>query len=414
MNILFLHYSFKNDGVTRALLNSIRGLKELHLGINFIAGVDSFSASIPEYVEKKYIDWSAQDIVSQIKNIAEDADVVIIENPTVGMYPRATFAFKEYSEKNLDKKIIYRIHDLIDDRPHLFEEFRKVFDNFDEIYPTSENVSFLALTSFDKKRLIDKGLKNVNILPNSIILSDLSNNFDENKNLREVFESEKIVNPGEKILVYPVRVEKRKNIEEALLITKLLNESGGNYRLIVTIPYLGDYMEELEHLAKEYDIPCSIGRASKYISFSKEDKFTIVDLYSISDLVISTSVREGFGFTFIEPWIAGIPVIGRKISSVTEDFEINGINLNHLYGNNVLHNDKDPKERLKKVKKILSNPEKLKEFSKRLDLKNRISQSQSVLENNREAVKKYYDHINVAKQFLDYIKLPTPNIVNHN
>ena len=403
MKILFIHDVFDESGVIRSVLNNVKGLRELSGEIEFIFAGSSFVSSIPEYVEKRYIDWGAQDIVSQIQEIAEDADFVIIENPTVGLFPKSTLAFKEYAEQNPDKKIIYRVHDFIDDRPSLFDEFKKVFDNFDDIYPVSNNVSFLTLTSFDKKRLIKKGLTNVNVLPNSIVVSDLCTNKEKALDLRKTFEEKGIVNPGEKILVYPVRVLRRKNIEEAILLTKILNQSGEEYKLIVTLPYEEEYKREIENLASDYNVSCSVGKVSKHISFSKKDDFTIADLYSISELVISTSIREGFGFAFIEPWITGIPLIGRKISYVTEDFEINGIDLSHLYDNSILHNSEDPKKRMDNVITILSNPEKFREVSKKLDLKNRIKKSLLVIESNREAIKNHYDHLNVAKQLLRYI-----------
>ena len=404
MKILFLHYAFKSDGVTRCVLNNISGLTKLSGNISFILAGDCFASSIPSDIEKRSIDWEAPDIVSQIQEIAKDADVVIIENPTVGILPKATLAFKRYAEKNQDKRVIYRIHDLIDDRPHLFEEFKKTFDNFDDIYPNSNNVSFLTLTSFDKRRLTEKGLNNIEVLPNSIVISDLDINGEKSLGLRTLFEKKGIVKPGEKIIAYPVRIERRKNIEEAMLLTKILNEGGDNYRLIVTVPFDENYEKELEILADKHKIPCSIGKASKYISFDKKDKFTIADFYAASDLVISTSVREGFGFVFVEPWLAGTSVMGRAIPSVTEDFQTNGVDLSYLYDNDILHNSNDPRERMKKVERILYNLNELNGASKILDIKNRINKAVDLINQNKEAIKKHYSHVNIAEQLLENIK----------
>jgi hypothetical protein len=404
MKILFLHYAFKSDGVTRCVLNNISGLKKLSKNISFVLAGNCFAPSIPSDIEKRYIDWNSSDIVSQIREITRDVDVIMIENPTVGIFPKATLAFKEYSEKNKDKKILYRIHDLIDDRPHLFENFRKTFDNFDDIYPSSNNVSFLTLTSFDKRRLIKKGLNNVRVLPNSIVISDLDINHEKSLGLRTLFEKKGIVKPGEKILAYPVRIERRKNIEEAMLLTKILNEGEENYRLIITIPFDEDYKKELEILADKYQIPCSFGKASKYISFDKKDEFTIADFYSTSDLVISTSVREGFGFVFVEPWLAGTPIIGRAISSVIEDFQTNRIDLSYFYGNNLLPVSNDSKERMKKIDEILSNPNKLNKISKILNIKNRIKKAIDLINQNKKEIKENYNHLNIAKQLLENIK----------
>lgn len=403
MKILFLHYSFKEAGVTRTILNNVMGLRAHSNNLKFIFAGDSFSSSIPQDIEKRYINWNMPDVLSQIQKVTKDADIVIIENPTVGEFPKITLTFKEYAEKNPDKKIIYRIHDLIDDRPHFFKDFKKIASNFWEIYPRSNNVSFLTLTSFDKRRLIQKGLKNVEVLPNSIVVSDLHNSKAKSLSLRKTFEREGIINPGEKILAYPVRVLRRKNIEEAILLTKILNEKEDTYRLVVTIPFDEDYKVEIENLAKDYGVPCSIGKASKYIGFDKKEKHTIAEFYSISDLVISTSVGEGFGFAFIEPWIAGTPVIGRKISYTTGDFEKNGINLNHLYDKDILEFSEDTTERMKEIRLILSDISKLRQLSVNLDIPNRIKKASDCINKNCEAIKKHYDHVNIAKQLLCHI-----------
>jgi len=409
MKILFLHYSFKKDGVFRVVLNNILGLRSQNPDIEFVLAGESFIDSIPGYVEKRYINWDSDNLVSEIEKISSDADTVIIENPSIGIIPKATLAFKEFAEKNPNKKIIYRIHDLIEDRPHLFEEFKKTFNNFDEIYPSTDNVCFIILNSFDKNRLLEKGLKNVHIVPNSIIESDLYTTQEKSLKLRKIFEENKIVLPDEKIISYPVRVLRRKNIEEAILITKLLNDEGENYRLIVTLPCENDYQKEIEELAEEYNIPCSIGEAYKFLDYDKNE-FTTADLFSISDLIISTSINEGFGFAFIEPWVAGTPLIGRKIPEITRDFENNGIDLSPLYDNTLLYNSRDSSERIKKVKDFLSDKEKFQELKNLLNLNERIKKSSSLLNKNKEAVINNYSHTNIAKQFLPYLKLPVSQL----
>lgn len=46
---------------------------------------------------------------------------------------------------------------------------------------------------------------------------------------------------------------------------------------------------------------------------------------------MTTSINEGFGFSFLEPWTAGKYLHGRMIKAVCRDFEANGVNLDHLY-----------------------------------------------------------------------------------
>ena len=58
---------------------------------------------------------------------------------------------------------------------------------------------------------------------------------------------------------------------------------------------------------------------------------TLEDLMGEADAAISTSVNEGFGFAFLEPWTAGLPTVGRRLEHVCKDFEREGVRLPYLY-----------------------------------------------------------------------------------
>jgi len=48
-------------------------------------------------------------------------------------------------------------------------------------------------------------------------------------------------------------------------------------------------------------------------------------------LLISTSITEGFGFSFLEPWLFDKLLWGRKLADICRDFERHGLRLEHLY-----------------------------------------------------------------------------------
>ena len=50
-----------------------------------------------------------------------------------------------------------------------------------------------------------------------------------------------------------------------------------------------------------------------------------------SDFIVTTSIAEGFGLAFLEPWIIGKPVMGRDLPDITRDFAANGIEMGNLY-----------------------------------------------------------------------------------
>ena len=60
-----------------------------------------------------------------------------------------------------------------------------------------------------------------------------------------------------------------------------------------------------------------------------ENDFKI--LVTSSQFLITTSITEGFGFSFLEPWLANKLLWGRKLPDICIDFEKNNIRLEHLY-----------------------------------------------------------------------------------
>ena len=252
------------------------------------------------------------------------------------------------------------------------------------------------------------------VLRNSVVCEDFyKKNDGKDDALRALFEEKGIVKSGEKIIAYPVRIDQRKNIEEALFITKVLNEfHEGNYRLIVTAtrdkdykkPEDNIYQRRIEKFAKECDIPCSLGEAYEYIDGKN---FNIGNLYHISDLALTTAVKEGFGYAYVEPWVSGTPLIGRRIREVCEDFEAHGMSFKkNLYDSSVLRATRNWESRLKKLESLLKNKVELEETVKRLDLSGRIEYAKDRVEKNARIVEKEYSYIPVIKNVIKMLKLP--------
>ena len=137
---------------------------------------------------------------------------------------------------------------------------------------------------------------------------------------------------------------RRKNIIEALLILKLLNSIKDEWQLLITLGAHSEKDKEYSSMITEYirktSLPTVIGFGYKLISPEETGLYTIVDLFGIADAIITTSTREGFGFTYTEGWLANKKVIGRRINFIFKDLEANGLNLKHFY-NKILVNNKD-------------------------------------------------------------------------
>jgi hypothetical protein len=58
---------------------------------------------------------------------------------------------------------------------------------------------------------------------------------------------------------------------------------------------------------------------------------SLAELYGSALRIITTSIKEGFGFSFLEPWTAGRSLTGRRIDYVCSDFEESGVRFDSLY-----------------------------------------------------------------------------------
>lgn len=120
--------------------------------------------------------------------------------------------------------------------------------------------------------------------------------------------------PERKIYLYPSRIIYRKNIPEAILLTTIV--LGGS--LIVGAPghaaadrKLFDRLSQLGqelHLPVVFD-PSRLYPPESYVTGAGCNPMPL--LYRIVNGVVSTAISEGFGYALHEPWLYGVPVLGR-------------------------------------------------------------------------------------------------------
>lgn len=67
------------------------------------------------------------------------------------------------------------------------------------------------------------------------------------------------------------------------------------------------------------------------VEFDAGAKCTFEEMVVRADALITTSIAEGFGLAFLEPWLADKPLVGRNLPEITGDFEQHGLDLSTLY-----------------------------------------------------------------------------------
>ena len=309
MKIAFIHYHLKTGGVTTVLKQQIKAIQNscdtfvltgsdqkpsFPVDTVFIPGLgyDSFLQKKPPPHEV------AESIISAIfAKFGSKCDVLHVHNPTLAKNDDFLNILKELQIRNLN--LFLQIHDFAEDgRPGVY---------FSDEYLS--DCHYGVINSRDYDILLKAGLKK----------EGLHKIF----NMVEPFTLKNTIDYTDNIVLYPIRAIRRKNIGEAILLSLFFKN---HERLSITLPpnSPADFYSYTgwKNFVKNKNLN---------IEFESGLKNDFSKLVLSSKFLISTSISEGFGFSFIEPWCAKKVIWGRKLPDICSDFENNGIDLGHLY-----------------------------------------------------------------------------------
>ena len=136
---------------------------------------------------------------------------------------------------------------------------------------------------------------------------------------------------GEKnapIWLVPCRLLRRKNLAEALLLTRWLRPEGW----LVTTGGVSSADERAYHAkfqaaARRHHWRIRLG----VLAGSETAKPSVPALLAASEAILLTSVQEGFGLPYLEAATAGRPLIARRLPNVAPDLKTFGFQLPQLY-----------------------------------------------------------------------------------
>ncbi len=375
-------------------------------------------------------------IAEKISRATKGADVVIIENPFLGGYCLpAMLGFLIYAEryKPREVKVFFRVHDLYTDNSRYYAPLKKLFSKRElKKFVGCEKVDgFFVINNFLKKDLVDKGVsaEKIFFLPNGVNEERFSSKLNEKQKenlLCKTLDIPKKNIKKDRILLYPVRVVPRKNIEEAILLTHCLRRATReDYILIISgkidenDPLSRDYYKALKRITEKVDFLVVFTKGvlpldRKYGANGKIEEYGISDLYHASHSIIMTSAKEGFGYPFLECWLAGRTIIGKRVENVISDFEKKGLSLGWLYSDFWIGGEDIPdfgEKRMQKVLEIFNNNE----LQDQVFEKNKgiILQQAEILQNramreeiiklNQKAVHDFYVSSKITKRFLKLV-----------
>ena len=309
MKIAYMHYHLKTGGVTTVIKQQLATVAQdtdqlVITGQAPQAQLAVHTVHVPElsYNSEHVGDIRALDVAQTVLKAIRSkfdglCDILHVHNPTLAKNRYFLTILKYLQQEGLN--LLLQIHDFAEDgRPLAY---------FSEDYPA--NCHYAVINRRDYQILLNAGLhpEGLHLMENTVSIPRIPQRFSAKT----------------PIVLYPVRAIRRKNIGEAVLLSRFLRSGK---KLAITLPP---------------NSPADIKSYRGWKNFVRDYKFNVAfdqslrhdfkALISSATSMISTSIAEGFGFSFLEPWLFGKLLWGRKIPDICRDFEKNGIQLEHLY-----------------------------------------------------------------------------------
>jgi glycosyltransferase involved in cell wall biosynthesis len=317
--VAIIHYHLRPGGVTRVIERAVESLNNqvdvLVLTGEAPAPDDALTPITEPFEALGYSDIQRPDFKQVVEDLRFTARSLLGRDPDVWHIHNHSLGKNSFTPQlvwylaNAGCRLLLQPHDFAEDgrpenyrllRAHLGESLNQM------LYPAADHVWYAPINYRDKAFLQNIGLPDVHELPNAVTAH--------------------ITTPAEstsKTIVYPARAIRRKNLGEFLLWSLLAPE---DYLFQSTLapqnPKWQGYYNKWVDFAKDLNLP---------VEFDAGRKHGFSELVQNAAALITTSIAEGFGLAFLEPWLENKPLIGRKLPEITADFEDAGLDLSGLY-----------------------------------------------------------------------------------
>ena len=262
-----------------------------HLPPDFAKLTDSITANFNEILEEVDV-LVAHNVCSLNKNLALTAAVRNLAN---------------YSHV----RIILWHHDLAWTTPRYRAELHDGYpwDLLREAWPDVKQVTISEMRQCELAELLHIDKDDIEVIPNGIDIAD----FHKLEKQTREYVKQIDLRSTSPLLLLPVRITPRKNIELALHVCASLRGYFPNIKLVITGP-LGPhnpanikYFEKLITLRKELGLVKNVIFLAELTAEYIPDE-VISDFYHLADALFLPSREEGFGIPILEAGIVNLPI----------------------------------------------------------------------------------------------------------
>ncbi len=339
MRVVIVHYHLQTGGVGRVVQHACRALLARGERVVVLSGAAA-QVSLPEGTaltvlpgmeyEERREPQTPDRLAAIMIQAATDAlggtpDLWHLHNHCLGKNTALPGAVLRLARGG--HRLLLQPHDFAEDgRPGLYLRMREELAGGDVgrlsalLYPLAPNIHYATLNERDRRFLASAGVpdQQLHLLPNAVSMGMPGSESPAPA------PAPQRSGPRERLWLYPTRAIRRKNLGEFLLWAALAEEQD---RFAVTQapqnPQERPIYEQWVALAQELNLPVRFEVGGGDLGFPA--------LIESCHALVTTSVAEGFGLAFLEPWLMGRPLVGRDLPEITADFVAEGVRLPGQY-----------------------------------------------------------------------------------
>lgn len=267
-------------------------------------------------VSQKFHDLT-RTIETQLHSLLTETDVLIAHNVcSLNKNLALTAALFNLSEQNNFPRLILWHHDLAWTTPRYQKELHEGYpwNLLKTAWPNAVQVTISDMRQDELAELMKIEKLEIQVIPNGV---DIGRFLKLEEQTLEYLHKFNLLQ-SKPLLLLPVRITPRKNIEFALRVLAELQKGFPFAQIVVTGP-LGphnpanlQYFESLQRLRESLGL-----RNRAHFLAEWTDEFipdaVISDFYKLADALLFPSLEEGFGIPILEAGLAGIPVFCSNI-----------------------------------------------------------------------------------------------------
>ena len=340
MRVCIVHYHLQTGGVTRVIEHAATALRSRAVRVAVLSG-EAPQAPLPNGVEtavlpglayeERRAPQSPEQLAAAMAQAARSAlggvpDVWHVHNHSLGKNTALPGALLRLARNG--QRLLLQPHDFAEDgRPRLYGRLRRQLADGDVgrlsalLYPLAPQIHYAAINRRDRECLRAAGVPaaQLHALANAVALDTAPDSGSQDTAVAQQRRGD-----HRRLWLYPTRAIRRKNLGELLLWAVL---AGAADRFAVTQapqnPQEQPGYRRWVALAAELGLPVAFEAGAGGLSFPA--------LMAASHALVTTSIAEGFGLAFLEPWLLGRPLAGRDLPEITADFKATGVRLPGLY-----------------------------------------------------------------------------------